>query len=310
MKKILIYRHCPLGDFILALPAIKMIKDQNPTSKIFLAGQVNSNTGFVKPNLIPLKIKIIDKYINFEYKFFSILKFFKIVKKNKFDEIYYLNKFTSNKRLMRDFIIFTLLGIKKKFGFERIKYNYRIFNETYYLCKRVNKDINKKDISFDGLFTKKTNNRKKKFITISMGGRNLKKIWKSNNWVSVTEKILNSFPYLKIIIVGSKNEIPNAEKIVKVNKFKIINMCGKTNINALLNLIKDSKYHISHDDGTMHVASAFQKHGVAIFGKLAEKGRFYPSNPNQKIFFPKNNVNDTKPTKVSKFILNDLNKLL
>tara|TARA_B110000503_G_scaffold34719_1_gene56613 strand:+ start:1093 stop:1275 length:183 start_codon:yes stop_codon:yes gene_type:complete len=44
--------------------------------------------------------------------------------------------------------------------------------------------------------------------------------------------------------------------------------------------IKDSKYHISHDDGTMYVASAFQKTWGSNFGKLAEKGRFYLSNPN------------------------------
>tara|TARA_B110000261_G_scaffold161581_1_gene203299 strand:+ start:269 stop:1210 length:942 start_codon:yes stop_codon:yes gene_type:complete len=308
-KKILIYRHCSLGDFILALPAIKMIKDKNPDSQIFLAGQKINDIGYIKANLIPLKIKIVDRYIFFDYNFLSILRFLKVVRKNKFDKIYYLNKIISNKRLVRDFLIFTLLGIKKKIGFDQIKYNYKKFNETYYLCKRVNKNIKKTDISLKG-FIQKKNNNKKKYITISMGGRNFKKVWNIKYWMKVIKAITNCYPYLMIKVVGSINEVASADKIVKINRSKIINTCGKTNINALFNVIGNSQYHISHDDGTMHVASCFQKHGVAIFGKLSEKGRFYPSNYNQKIYFPKNSVNDTKPNNVTKFILKDLKKIL
>ena len=319
MKKILIYRNCSLGDFIVSLPAIKMIKNQNPNSKIYLASQKKKDVGYVKPNLIPLKKKIIDKYIFFEHNFFSFIKFLKIIKRNKFDKIYYLNGFWSNSflyklissmRLKRDFLIFWLVGIKEKYGFELKKYNYDIFNETYYLCKRVNDKVKKNDISLTNLIKKNINNKQKKFITISLGGRNPKKIWKIDYWEILIKAISKSFPYLSIKIIGSKNEIDSAERIRKINKIKIINMCGKTNISALFNIISFSKYHISHDDGTMHIASCFQKYGVAIFGKVAEKGKWFPSNSNQKIFFPKLNVNDTKPNRVFKVVFKDLQKLI
>ena len=117
MKKILIYRNCSLGDFIVSLPAIKIIKEENQNSKIYLGSQLTNDVGFVKPNLIPLKKKIIDKYIFFQHNFFSIIKFLKIIKKNKFDKIYYLNDVTSKLRLKRDLLIFSLLGIKKKIWF-------------------------------------------------------------------------------------------------------------------------------------------------------------------------------------------------
>ena len=112
MKKILIYRHCSLGDFIVALPAIKMIKDENPNSKIYLSSSRKKEIGFVTPNLIPLKKKIIDEYIFFDHSFFSILKFLKKIKDKKFDKIYYLNHIESKFRLKRDLLIFTILGIK------------------------------------------------------------------------------------------------------------------------------------------------------------------------------------------------------
>ena len=159
------------------------------------------------------------------------------------------------------------------------------------------------------IIQKSKNYRKKKFITISLGGRNIKKIWEIKNWEILIKKILNHFPNLNIKIVGSKKEKFSSEKICKINKKKIINMCGKTNINTLFNLINHSKYHLSHDDGTMHVASIFEKCGAAIFGITSEKGRWFPSNVKQLIFYPKEDINEINPHKVFKAIFYDLKNL-
>ena len=309
MKKILIYRHCSLGDFIISLPAIKMIRDQNPKSKIYLASLKKKTTGFITPNLVPLRKNIINNYIFCEYNILSIVKFFRIIVKKKFDKIYYLNEISSNLRLKRDLLIFNLLGIKEKYGFIPEQYNYKNFNETYYLCKRVKEKVKKNEISFFNIVQKNKDYKKKKFITISLGGRNIKKKWKIKNWEILIKKILNHFPNLNIKIIGSKNEKFPSEKICKINKKKIINMCGKTNINTLFNLINHSKYHLSHDDGTMHVASIFKKCGTAIFGITSDKGRFFPSNVKQRIFYPKKDINEINPHKVFKAIFYDLKNL-
>ena len=86
-------------------------------------------------------------------------------------------------------------------------------------------------------------------------------------------------------------------------------MCGKTNINTLFNLINHSKYHLSHDDGTMHVANIYKKCGAAIFGITSDKGRFFPSNVKQRIFYPKKDINEINPHKVFKAIFYDLKNL-
>ena len=308
LKKILIYRNCSLGDFIVSLPAIKMIKDLNPNSKIYYATGIKEDTGFITPNLIPLQKGIIDKYIFFKFKPISLIKFLYKIRLIKFDELYYLNEFVSDKKNKRDFIIFNLLKIKKKYGFKIEKYNYKLFNETYYLCRRINNKVKKINISFSNLI-QISNKRQKKIITISTGGRHHKKKWDVKYWKILIRLVLKNFPSFSIIILGSKNEIITAKIIQKINKNKITNMCGKTSVKELFNIIETSTYHISHDDGTMHVASCFKKKGVAIFGKISEEGRWYPTNINQKIFFPKNNVNDIKPTTVFRSISSQLRNL-
>ena len=86
-------------------------------------------------------------------------------------------------------------------------------------------------------------------------------------------------------------------------------MCGKTTVKSLFKLINFSQYHISHDDGTMHVASVYNKLGAVIFGLTAPKGKWFPLNKNQKIFYPKKNINETKPEIVFNNISVDLKKL-
>jgi ADP-heptose:LPS heptosyltransferase len=299
MNKILIYRNCSLGDFIVALPAIKLVKKLNPNSKIYFASQKRNVTGYVTPNLVPINKNIIDKFIIFDYKLFSILSFLLKIYNERFDKVYYLNAINSKNKLIRDSLIFKILNIKKKYGFDYQKFNYLKFNETYYLCKRVYKKIQQKDISLsNAIINKKKNNQK--YITLSLGGRHINKKWDIENWKILIKKIISKFPNIKIKIVGSNSEKKISNLITRINKNKINNLCGKTNIDQLFEIIKNSDYHISHDDGTMHIASIFKKKGIAIFGITSEKGRWYPTNYKQKIFYPKKNINEIKSEKIFK----------
>ena len=226
-----------------------------------------------------------------------------------------MTEFSTKFKEKRDYLFFKMCRIKEMYGFdlkgkntEALRANYTKFNETYYLCRTVDKNINPDQISYFDIFDRKKYS-KEKYVTISMGGRNIEKTWQFENWEILIKKIINKFPNLKIKIVGSKNEIDNANKICRINKKQITNMCGKTTVKSLFKLINLSQYHISHDDGTMHVASVYNKLGAVIFGLTAPKGKWFPLNKNQKIFYPKKNINETKPEIVFNKISVDLKKL-
>ena len=48
-----------MGDFIVALPAVNIIKNINQNSKIYFASQISKKIAFVRPDTIPIKKKII-----------------------------------------------------------------------------------------------------------------------------------------------------------------------------------------------------------------------------------------------------------
>lgn len=69
-----------------------------------------------------------------------------------------------------------------------------------------------------------------------------------------------------IILLGGPEDKLNGEKIAETDSIKIYNSCGKFNLNESAWLVKKSLMIISHDTGLMHIAAAFQKRIIAIWG--------------------------------------------
>ncbi|MEO7800996.1 MAG: glycosyltransferase family 9 protein [Ginsengibacter sp.] len=69
-----------------------------------------------------------------------------------------------------------------------------------------------------------------------------------------------------IILLGAQEDFFNGEKIAKSNKTKIYNACGKFKLNESADLVRRSRFVISHDTGLMHIAAAYKKYIISIWG--------------------------------------------
>ena len=161
-SKILIYRVSSLGDFIHSTPAIKLIRQNNPRAKIYFSSQKKKSVGFVTPDLLPYRRKIIDEFIFYNNNYLSILFFFIKIFRKKFDKLYYFTEFSTKSREKRDYLFFKMCRIKEMYGFdlkgkstEAERCNYIKFNETYYLCRTVDKNVKLNHISYSDIFDRK-----------------------------------------------------------------------------------------------------------------------------------------------------------
>jgi heptosyltransferase-2 len=66
--------------------------------------------------------------------------------------------------------------------------------------------------------------------------------------------------------LGGKGEAENASKITSALGSIIYNACGNYAINQSASLVKQSQKIITHDTGLMHIAAAFQKPIVSVWG--------------------------------------------
>ena len=296
MKKILCYKNSKLGDYLITLPSIRLIKKNN-NYKIYYLTVTNKFYRNLPKTLE--KTKVVDEFIYFNNNFVDKLRLFFFLRKKKFDEFYYLQEKSNLFREIRDYIFFNLLKIKKINGFFLKQDNYLKNSETIQIAKRINKNITNRDIDKLGNIEKLINKpiHNQEYITISIGGFSQPVLWNLNNWSILIKLILNRFNY-KIIIIGTKYDEKKANFISRLNNKKIINLCDKTNIKDLINIIKFSKYHITNDNGSMHIATLFNKKTICLFNNHDPIGKWYPVNKNAIILRPKKGINSINSYKV------------
>ncbi|MEO8117005.1 MAG: glycosyltransferase family 9 protein, partial [Bacteroidota bacterium] len=82
------------------------------------------------------------------------------------------------------------------------------------------------------------------------------------------EKLINLCTELvhPIILIGGPEDHAVGEEIAVHDRIKIYNACGKFNLNESAWIVKKSLLIISHDTGLMHIAAAFQKKIIAVWG--------------------------------------------
>ncbi len=69
-----------------------------------------------------------------------------------------------------------------------------------------------------------------------------------------------------IILLGGPEDRQNGEAIAAIDPVRIYNSCGKFNLNESADLVRRSKLVVTHDTGLMHIAAAFKKPILSIWG--------------------------------------------
>lgn len=112
------------------------------------------------------------------------------------------------------------------------------------------------------------------FIVFAIGANHATKRMPVENIISLIINI-----DLPAILLGDGNDKKPGEQIEKTVNRKIYNACGVYNINQSASLVKQAKVVISHDTGLMHIAAAFKKKIISLWGNTVPEFGMYPYRP-------------------------------
>ncbi|MDP2928051.1 MAG: lipopolysaccharide heptosyltransferase II [Candidatus Omnitrophota bacterium] len=102
-------------------------------------------------------------------------------------------------------------------------------------------------------------------INISASKRWSTKLWPLEYLICLTEEL--GLKDIRVIITGTGEDQALASMLINsLKNTKIINACGKTNINELAVLIKKCQVFISADSSPLHIASSVGTPFIALFG--------------------------------------------
>lgn len=79
-----------------------------------------------------------------------------------------------------------------------------------------------------------------------------------------------------IVLIGGPVEEKMGEQIASVDNVKIYNACGKFNINESADLVRNARMVVAHDTGLMHIAAAFKRPIVVVWGNTDPRLGMFP----------------------------------
>ena len=277
--KFLILRFSSIGDIVLTTPVIRCIKLQYPNAEVHFATKKQFKV-LVENN------PYIDKYFLLEN---SLNNFIKTLQTEDYDYIIDLHN------NLRTSIIKLKLN-KKSFSFDKLNFKKWILVNlkinkmpNIHIVDRYLKTVERLGIKNDnkGLdyFIPEHNYVKTndKFVAYAIGGQHFTKKLPTNKIIEVC-KNLNS----KVYLLGGKEDFETGEIIQKVIGKKVINACGKYNLNQSASILQQAEYVISHDTGLMHIAAALKKRILSIWGNTVPEFGMYPYLTDYKIIENKN----------------------
>lgn len=287
--KILIIRFSSIGDIVLTTPIIRCIKQQ---------------------------IKDVEVHYITKQKFISVIEANPYI-----DKLYTINNSTSEiiselKKENYDYVIdlhhnlrtlkLKLALGKKSFSFQKLntKKMLMVYFKTNKLPKehivdRYFETVNSIGVKNDGkgldyFIPKKDHISIKDYLPLEfqksynvlvVGGSYYTKQIPLNKLKEICEKSL-----MPILLLGGKEDNVIAEQVHVVYPDTTLNLCGKLNLNQSASIIEQANKVVTSDTGLMHIAAAFKKDIISLWGNtIPEFGMsvYLPSN-NSKILEVKN----------------------
>ncbi|MAE43373.1 glycosyl transferase [Candidatus Woesearchaeota archaeon] len=277
-KKILLIQFWGIGETILALPAIKALRDKNKKSRIdILVTDRVKEIFYYNKNINNVKVLRLNPISILIFILKSCKKYDLVIDMEEYLNISSIIAFFAGKERVG-----YRHGIRSSLYTKKVDYNdkqhtsetfldlVRVLNINHNLKSLEKLDYSKKDKNTVDKFLKNKKMTKKDFVVgIAPGAAESAKsrIWPLENYVELCNSILKN-KKSKIIFIGNKNENELIKRIQSKieEKNRTINTAGLFDLNSLFYLIEKCNLFISNDAGAMHIAAAQGIKTIGLFG--------------------------------------------
>ena len=280
--KILVIRFSSIGDIVLTTPVIRCLKNQIDSVEIHVLTKKKFSSLY-KTN----------PHINKVYEYDDSLK--KNIEELRLENYDYIADLQKNKRSLRvtralhkPHNSFPKLNFKK-FLLTTFKIN---LMPDIHIVDRYFKAVEKLGVKNDyqGLdffisekndypLSKLPENFQKGYHAFVIGGTYKTKILPAVKVIEVIKKLNEP-----VILLGGPDDVERAEEILSAVSCQLsaISLVGKINLEQSASIVKKAKSVLTNDTGLMHIAAAFHKNIVSVWGNTVPELGMYPYLPNEK----------------------------
>jgi len=286
LPKILVIRFSSIGDIVLTSPVVRCLKQQVPGAEVHFA---------VKKAFYP--VVEANPYIDKVHLFEDNLKeFLKELRKEKFDFIIDLHNnqrtfliklfllFSSSPLLLFSTHSFSKLNLRK---WLLVKFKWNLMPDIHIVDRYFNA-VRKLGVKNDGRgldyfipsgetvdISQFLAAFRRGYVAFVIGAKHNTKAMPEERIVELIQS--SSKP---VILLGGPEDSGKGDRIVAATGGeRVFNACGKFSLNQSASLVKQAEKVITHDTGLMHIAAAFHKEIISVWGNTVPEFGMHPYLP-------------------------------
>jgi ADP-heptose:LPS heptosyltransferase len=274
MKKILIIRFSSIGDIVLTTPVIRCLKKQLPETEIHFLTR-KSFAAVLKANPYIDKLHLLDK---------DLPGMIRTLRAERFDQIIDLHHNVRSARIKWKLNIpahsFPKLNIEK-WLYVRFKWNRMpaVHIVDRYLETVQPLGIKKDEEGLDYYISPEDELPARSlpypaYIGLVIGAAHATKRLPLHKLQELVKNLT-----APVVLLGGKEDRDNGTAIAAIAPERIVNACGQYNLNQSASLVRQAKLIITHDTGLMHIAAAFDKPILSVWGNTVPAFGMYPYRP-------------------------------
>lgn len=279
IRKVLIVRFSSIGDIVLTTPVIRCIKTQLHVEVHYLTKQ--SFAGILSSNPYVDQVYAFKKEIN---------EVIPALKQERYDLVIDLHNNLRSRmirwKLGRKTTSFNKINVQK-WLMVNLKVNWlpnvhivdRYMDTLSFLgVKNDNKGLDYFIPESDHIQIETiTGPDPKPFIAFVIGAAHKTKCLPKEKIAAICQQV-----DAPIILLGGPDETSIGQWIAQHAGPHVYNTCGQLKLNQSASIVQQAQKVITHDTGLMHIAAAFKKDIISIWGNTIPAFGMYPYNPEDR----------------------------
>lgn len=308
-QRILIYRCGAIGDTIVAIPAIRAIRNRYPRAN-FILMTASGGEGIVWTDRVLSEFGWFDNVITYEAgdlkSTSGLWRIVRRVRAMKLDAVFYLGSDKNSAlKILRDQLFFRLAGVRSFIGTHSDKVSFwgrlrrkphRYPNEVDRLLAELShRGIQSGEVRFDlpitPAHTQKVNDilsanglsHPRRLVAMCPGSKQKIKIWPEERFAEIGRRLIADAD-ADVVIVGGSDEAAVGERLIAGwPAGRASNLAQRLSILESAELLRRCVFYVGNDTGAMHLAATVGTRCVAIFAAREPARSWHPYGDNHAI---------------------------
>jgi ADP-heptose:LPS heptosyltransferase len=294
--KFLVIRFSSIGDIVLTTPVVRCLKKQLPTAEVhYLSKKTYKHLLITNPYIDKVHLLKSDAKETIQS-----------LQEENFDYVIDLHHNLRSLKIKR--------ALKKKsFSFEKLNIQKWLLTSfkinrlpSLHIVDRYMETVTQFGVSNDGAGLDYFIDEKEKikeedipashhagYIALVIGAAVNTKKFPLHKWKELCRVIGHP-----IILLGGPEDIKEGAEIAEADPIKIYNACGKFHLNESADLLRRAKLVVTNDTGLMHIAAAYKRPLISLWGNTIPEFGMYPYYGENYLAATTSSQNTTSPYQI------------